>query len=76
MADASDRLPQSDFAPLDPRAETADPSTNRQRLLVLSPPANRAPYKEGRPVTSLATVFGKFAEVQHLVGDQVMALED
>jgi regulator of replication initiation timing len=44
--------------------------------LVVSPPAGRAPYKEGRPVTSLATVFGRFAEMQHLVGDQVVALED
>jgi predicted nuclease with TOPRIM domain len=27
-------------------------------------------------VTSLATVFGRFAEMQHLVGDQVIALEE
>jgi uncharacterized coiled-coil protein SlyX len=32
--------------------------------------------REGRPVTSLAAVFGRFAEMQHLVGDQVIALED
>ena len=32
--------------------------------------------KEGRPVTSLANVFGRFAEMQHLVGDQVIALDD
>ena len=27
-------------------------------------------------MTSLATVFGRFAEMQHMVGDQVVALED
>jgi hypothetical protein len=27
-------------------------------------------------VTSLATVFGRFAEMQHLVGEQVIALEE
>jgi regulator of replication initiation timing len=52
------------------------PAEAAPRLLVLSPPANRTIYKEGRPVTSLATVFGKFAEMQHLVGDQVVALEE
>lgn len=68
MADAQDKLPEP--------AETPDPSANRQRLLVVSPPANRTPPKEDRPVTSLATVFGRFAEMQHLVVDHVIALED
>jgi regulator of replication initiation timing len=53
--------------------EAADAS-NRQRLLVVGPPVNRT--KESRPVTSLATVFGRFAEIQQQVGDQVIALED
>jgi len=60
MADAIDKV-QPDFTP---------------RLLVVSPPAGRAPQKESRPVTSLATVFGRFAEMQHLVGEQVIALEE
>lgn len=68
MADVQDRLPEP--------PDTTDASANRQRLLVVSPPASRTPHKEGRPVTSLATVFGRFAEMQHLVGDQVIALED
>ncbi len=68
MADPQDITPE----PL----ETAEPAGNRQRLLVVSPPASRVPNKEGRPVTSLASVFGRFAEMQHLVGDQVVALED
>jgi septal ring factor EnvC (AmiA/AmiB activator) len=68
MADAPERLPELE--------ETTDSPTNRQRLLVVSPPANRTAFKDGRPVTSLATVFGRFAEMQHLVGDQVVALED
>ncbi|HEX3747132.1 MAG TPA: hypothetical protein VHW09_24515 [Bryobacteraceae bacterium] len=67
MADAPDRLSE---------VETGESSGNRQRLLVISPPANRTAAKDGRPVTSLATVFGRFAEMQHLVGDQVVALED
>jgi septal ring factor EnvC (AmiA/AmiB activator) len=57
-------------------ADTNDAPGIRQRLLVLNPPANRPISKEGRPVTSLATVFGRFAEMQHLVGDQVIALEE
>jgi regulator of replication initiation timing len=56
--------------------ETAEPTGIRQRLLVVSPPAGRTANKEGRPVTSLASVFGRFAEMQHLVCDQVIALED
>jgi hypothetical protein len=60
MADAIDNA-QPDLAP---------------RLLVVSTPDTRTPQKESRPVTSLATVFGKFAEMQHLVGDQVVALEE
>jgi hypothetical protein len=68
MADVPERLPEP--------AETADAPANRQRLLVVSPPASRNLQKEGRPVTSLATVFGRFAEMQHMVVDQVIALED
>jgi DNA repair ATPase RecN len=68
MADAQDNLAQT--------AETVDASDNRQRLLVVTPPAYRHVSKESRPVTSLATVFGRFAEMQHLVGDQVIALEE
>ena len=68
MADVPERLPEP--------AETADAPANRQRLLVVSPPASRNLQKEGRPVTSLATVFGRFAEMQHLVGEQVIGLED
>jgi uncharacterized coiled-coil protein SlyX len=60
MADAIDNV-QTDLAP---------------RLLVVSPPASRTSLKDGRPVTSLATVFGRFAEMQHLVGEQVIALEE
>jgi archaellum component FlaC len=56
--------------------ETVDASGNRQRLLVVTPPAHRTITQEGRPVSSLATVFGRFAEMQHLVGDQVIALEE
>ena len=74
MADATDRLPQPDLAPQEPRAESADVPAGRQRLLVVSPPASRS--KESRPVTSLASVFGRFAEMQQLVGDQVVTLED
>jgi len=44
------------------------------RLLVVAPPASRP--REDRPVTSLADVFGRFAEMQHMVGDHVIALED
>jgi chromosome segregation ATPase len=68
MANVQDNLAQA--------VETADVSANRQRLLVVTPPARRNVSKEGRPVTSLATVFGRFAEMQHLVGDQVIALEE
>jgi septal ring factor EnvC (AmiA/AmiB activator) len=75
MADATEVLSPPDLAPLEPRPENAD-SPNRQRLLVVSPPANRTAPKDSRPVTSLANVFGRFAEMQHLVGDQVIALED
>jgi len=53
-----------------------DPAGTRQRLLVLNPPANRHTPNEGRPATSLAAVFDRFAETQHLVGEQVIALED
>jgi septal ring factor EnvC (AmiA/AmiB activator) len=56
-------------------AEPIDATAMRQRLLVVSPPSNRVPQRE-RPVTSLASVFGKFAEMQHQVTDQVIALED
>ena len=68
MADPQDRLPDL--------AEPADSLTSRQRLLVVGPPSNRIAGKDGRPVTNLASVFGRFAEMQHLVGDQVIALED
>src|ERR1039458_326178 len=76
MADAIDQLSQPDLATLEPCTETAASSVNRQRLLVVNPPQNRTLRRDGRPVTSLATVFGRFAEMQHLVGDQVIALED
>ena len=65
MADAQDRMPEP--------TENGDGNGNRQRLLVMSPPSK---HKEQRPVTSLATVFGRFSEMQHLVGDQVIALEE
>ncbi len=68
MADAPDFLS-------DP-PETVETPGNRQRLLVVGPPANRAASREGRPVTNLASVFGRFAEMQQLVGDQVIVLED
>jgi hypothetical protein len=68
MADPQDRLPE--------QVEGSDASANRQRLLLVSPPANRCVYKDGRPVTNLASIFGRFAEIQHLVGDQVIALEE
>jgi hypothetical protein len=68
MADAPDILSE----PL----ETIESPAFRQRLLVVSPPSNRAPQKEARPVTNLASVFGRFAEMQNLVGDQVIALEE
>jgi len=42
------------------------------RLSVVSTPAVRTP----RPVTNLAKVFGQFAEAQHQVIEQVMALEE
>ena len=57
-------------------ADTSDAPGIRQRLLVLDPPARRSISKEGRPVTNLATVFGRFAEMQQMVGDQVIALEE
>jgi septal ring factor EnvC (AmiA/AmiB activator) len=68
MADAPDILSEP--------PETAGTPANRQRLLVVSPPANRTANKDDRPVTNLASVFGRFAEMQHLVCDQVIALED
>jgi septal ring factor EnvC (AmiA/AmiB activator) len=68
MADPQDRIPEP--------AETPDASAIRQRLLVVSPPASRPPHKEGRPATNLATVVGRFADLQHQVGDQLIALED
>jgi hypothetical protein len=43
------------------------------RLLVVAPPASRT--REGRPATILANAFGQFAEMQQMVGDQVIALE-
>jgi septal ring factor EnvC (AmiA/AmiB activator) len=58
---------------LSPPAEIDNPTT-RQRLLVVPPPPRTA--QRGRPVTSLAAIFGRFAEAQHQVGDQVLALED
>lgn len=67
MADAPDILSES--------LGTIDSPALRQRLLVVSPP-NRTPQKETRPVTNLATVFGRFAELQSQVGDQVIALEE
>jgi septal ring factor EnvC (AmiA/AmiB activator) len=75
MADAIDKV-EPNPAPTEQRADASDPSANRQRLLVVSPPANRAMHKEGRPVTSLATVFGRFAEMQQLVTEQVIGLEE
>ena len=68
MADPQDRLP-------DP-PEPADSSSNRQRLLVVSPPSGRTANKDGRQVTNLASTFSRFAEMQHLVGDQVIAMEE
>ena len=74
--DVQDTLPEPDLAAAEPRPEPVESPANRQRLLVMGPSASRTPHKEARPVTSLATVFGRFAEMQHLVGDQVIALED
>lgn len=56
--------------------ERIDNPAVRQRLLVLSPSPNRAPQREARSVTNLASVFSRFAEMQSLVGDQVIALEE
>jgi septal ring factor EnvC (AmiA/AmiB activator) len=42
--------------------DASDGSAIRQRLLVVSPPANRQPQKDPRPVSSLASVFGRLAE--------------
>lgn len=68
MADAQDVLSES--------LETVETPGIRQRLLVVGPPANRTASRESRPVTNLASVFGRFAEMQQLVGDQVITLED
>jgi hypothetical protein len=68
MIDAQNKLSEP--------AETGDSTAYRQRLLVVGPPASRSVSREGRSVTSLASVFGRFAETQHQVGDQVIALED
>lgn len=71
MTDATGRLaPELPILP-----ETADPAL-RQRLLVVAPPPSRPPVQDGRPVTNLAAVFGRFAEIQKQFGDQVGALED
>ncbi len=66
MTDGSDHLEESDFTPVE--------APNRPRLLVVNPPANRIPKE--RPVTNLATIFGRFAEAQQQVGDQVVVLEE
>lgn len=68
MADAADRLPDG--------AEVGDGAGNRQRLLVVSPPADRGVHKDGRSLNGLAAAFGRFAEAEHLMGEQVLALED
>src|SRR5579872_5023933 len=52
-----------------PPAETLP---SGQRLEVVS----RGPNRAARPVTNLAKVFGQFAEVQHQVTEQVLALEE
>lgn len=54
--------------------ETSDSAGNRQRLLVLNPAANRNP-RESPPATSLGAIFGRFAEIEQLVGEQLIALE-
>jgi hypothetical protein len=70
MADVTEKSAEPEPAP----PEALEAAANRQRLLVVAPPAIRT--REGRPVTSLANVFGRFAEMQHMVVDQVIALED
>src|SRR5579872_3930998 len=74
MSDGTDRLPEPDLLAGEPAAANGEPAAVRQRLLVVSPPSNRVPKE--RPVTSLGAVFGRFAEAQQLVGDQVVVLED
>ncbi|HUB79195.1 MAG TPA: hypothetical protein VMB03_10385 [Bryobacteraceae bacterium] len=54
---------------------TSDSTGNRQRLLVLNPAANRNLPKEGGAATNLAAVFGRFAEIEQLMGEQLIALE-
>jgi chromosome segregation ATPase len=58
---------------------TADPA-NGAASLPGSPPrlgvVGRTPMRTVRPVTNLAKVFGQFAEVQHQVSEQVLALEE
>ena len=76
MPDVIDQLSRPDLTSSEPSRDTADSSAPRQRLLVVTPPAMRTAHKEGRPVTSLATVFSRFADMQHQVGEQVIALEE
>ena len=54
MADAPDMLSQP--------FEAIESSAIRQRLLVVSPAANRIVQKEGRPVANLASFFGRLGD--------------
>jgi hypothetical protein len=70
MPDATERLSPPALA-AEPDPEVTDQAAGRQRLLVVSPPAGRA----ANPGASLATVFERFAETQHALGDQLVGLD-
>jgi len=66
--------PKLDRNPAEPPPAEAGADEAVKKLAIFPPPAH--PARDARTVTNLGKVFGQFAELQHQIAEQVIALED
>ena len=66
--------PKVERGPAERSPAEAEADEGGKKLAIFPPPAH--PARDARPVTNLGKVFGQFAELQHQIAEQVIALED
>jgi hypothetical protein len=73
MSDAFE-APKVDSSLAEPSSSEEESDEGGKKLAIFPPPAHLS--RDTRPVTNLGKVFGQFADLQHQIAEQVIALED